>query len=224
MSHRSAATRLGLRRLFAILDTNGDGKIDLQELTDGLRIFGFKPAGIQEFLEFADLDRDQEISFEEYRKAFHIQEDPNETTEEQKRSNVLLALFHELDVDKDGRISTEEWEKGMELLKVDNKYRETLRHHLDLNDDGVITLREFKVGMGLVEDPIDWRKVFDALDHSKTGEITTEEIKTIFDRLDIPMVSAGIVEWIAECDTNKNGTLDYEEFLKFVRAEATRSS
>ncbi|KER17996.1 hypothetical protein T265_12405 [Opisthorchis viverrini] len=47
MSGRSAATCLGLRRLFAILDTNGDGKIDLQELTDGLRIFGFKPAGIQ---------------------------------------------------------------------------------------------------------------------------------------------------------------------------------
>ncbi|KER20616.1 hypothetical protein T265_10872 [Opisthorchis viverrini] len=99
---------------------------------------------------------------------------------------------------------------------------QTLRHHLDLNDDGVITLREFKVGMGLVEDPIDWRKVFDALDQSKTGEITTEEIKSIFDRLDIPMVSAGIVEWVAQCDTNQNGTLDYDEFLKFVRAEATR--
>ncbi|OON14821.1 EF hand, partial [Opisthorchis viverrini] len=68
-----------------------------------------------------------------------------------------------------------------------------------------------------------WKKVFEALDKDKSGDISVEELKAVFDALEIPILSSGIVEWIAQYDTNKDGKLDYSEFLAFAKVQQSKA-
>ncbi|KAF6769014.1 hypothetical protein AHF37_12584 [Paragonimus kellicotti] len=84
----------------------------------------------------------------------------------QVEDQALLCLFHQLDVNKDGKVSKAELQKGMANLGISSDVTafysnftlflpsQELLKHLDLNEDGFITLNEYRVGMGLTRDPV----------------------------------------------------------------------
>ncbi|TGZ65107.1 hypothetical protein CRM22_006020 [Opisthorchis felineus] len=216
-------TSPGLIRLFTMLDTDGDKRITFDELKDGLQMFGFTDDKVKQILDKLDANKDGIVTYDEYKKVFEIEETRDQDSEKDKRTKILLQLFEKLDVNHDGKISQEEWDKGVKSMQIDEEYGSKLRKYLDVSCDGVITKQEFMVGLGMVEDPIDWRKVFEALDKDKSGDISLEELKAVFDDLGIPILSSGIVEWIGQYDTNKDGKLDYNEFLAFAKAQDARA-
>ncbi|GAA29493.1 calmodulin [Clonorchis sinensis] len=216
-------TSCGLKRFFTMLDTDGDKKITFDELKNGLHMFGFTEDNVKQFLDKLDVNKDGTVTYDEYKKVFEIEENQDKDSESDKRTQILLQLFKKLDANHDGKINQEEWDKGMKSMQICEKFSAKLRNYLDVSCDGVITKQEFMVGLGMVEDPIDWRKVFEALDKDKSGDISVEELKAVFDDLGIPILSSGIVEWITQYDTNKDGKLDYSEFLAFAKAQESRA-
>ncbi|KAA3679412.1 uncharacterized protein DEA37_0004575 [Paragonimus westermani] len=208
-----------------MLDTNNDQKITGTELKSGLKSFGFKDEQIQEFLKMTDLNKDGDISFSEYKKAFKLPDDSQSTWGGQVEDQALLCLFHQLDVNKDGKVSKDELKKGMANLGMSADITAKLLKHLDLNEDGFITLNEYRVGMGLTRDPVtDWKKLFDSLDKDKSGDISVSELKIVFDRIGVPIMNSGMMQWIDTHDKNKDGKLNYQEFLSFVNQEVKRNA
>ncbi|KAF7261553.1 hypothetical protein EG68_01197, partial [Paragonimus skrjabini miyazakii] len=223
-SQTKEATNEGLRKLFMMLDTNNDQKITGTELKSGLKSFGFMDKHIQEFLNIADLNKDGDISFSEYKKAFNLPDDSQSIWGGQVEDQALLCLFHQLDVNKDGKVTKDELQNGMANLGISSNVTAELLKHLDLNEDGFITLNEYRVGMGLTRDPVtDWKKLFDSLDKDKSGDISVNELKIVFDRIGVPIMNSGMMQWINTHDKNKDGKLNYQEFLSFVNQEVKRN-
>ncbi|KAA3679252.1 troponin C, slow skeletal and cardiac muscles, partial [Paragonimus westermani] len=100
-----------------------------------------------------------------------------------------------------------------------------LMQELDLDGDGTITLGEYKVALGLTyEPPAQWRRLFNELDTDRSGDISLPELKACFENAGMTVLTSGLVAWIADHDRNKDGKLDYQEFLSFVGQQAERSA
>ncbi|CAH8664073.1 unnamed protein product [Dicrocoelium dendriticum] len=95
---------------------------------------------------------------------------------------------------------------------------QTLFTFLDIDEDGSISRREYEIALCLSsERSVDWGAIFDALDLDRSGDISVEEIKRVFNRVRMPILTPGIMSWISEYDVNKDGKLDYKEFLAFIK-------
>uniref|UniRef100_A0A452H4J9 EF-hand domain-containing protein n=1 Tax=Gopherus agassizii TaxID=38772 RepID=A0A452H4J9_9SAUR len=79
--------------LFDQLDTNKDGRVDINELREGLARSSW-PLSPQEILREGDTDRDGELDFEEF--VSYLQE----------RERKLRLMFHSLDRNNDGMLTT----------------------------------------------------------------------------------------------------------------------
>jgi len=105
----------------------------------------------------------------------------------------LDELMAEMDQDKDGRITYEEFEafavrKGLVPVTEDN-----------------------------VKD--DMRDSFQVFDTDGDGKIDVSEFKAVMSN--IGMEEYEIQKMISEADTNKDGVIDYEEFCAYMAREAT---
>ncbi|XP_019640783.1 PREDICTED: calcium-binding mitochondrial carrier protein SCaMC-1-B-like isoform X3 [Branchiostoma belcheri] len=97
-------------KLFKRLDASGDGRIDFEELREGLKKLGVHSdqaeKHAQEILKKSDKDDDEEIEFAEFVKYM---------SEHQRK---LKLTFDKLDKNKDGRIDTEEIIEALRGLGV----------------------------------------------------------------------------------------------------------
>ncbi|KAF5404879.1 Calmodulin [Paragonimus heterotremus] len=224
----SNTTRDGLMMLFKMLDTDGNNSISLKELTCELAKFGFRKKQIETFLSTFDLNGDNEITLDEYKLKLEIpfegSENENPENSLNPHAEKLMNLFAELDKDKNGKITKEELNEGLRKQNFEKEQIEELMQELDLDGDGTITLGEYKVALGLTYESLtEWRRLFDQLDTDRSGDISLPELKACFDNAGMTILTSGITAWIAEHDRNKDGKLDYQEFLSFVGQQAERS-
>ncbi|TGZ65106.1 hypothetical protein CRM22_006019 [Opisthorchis felineus] len=211
----------GLLKLFSIVDMDGDNRVSYDELNFGFKRFGFTEKECSKFMRKFDKDRDGYLTLGEYRAAFGIPEDLPEESQwkvtKTMSKGALLALFERLDVNKDGKITQEELHKGMLELGATEDDVESLMSFLDMDDDGLISRNEYHVALCMSLDPeIDWNIVFEQLDCDRSGDISVTELKHVFDRIGMPIMTSGIMQWIKQHDINNDGKLDYQEFLSFV--------
>ncbi|XP_070597660.1 mitochondrial adenyl nucleotide antiporter SLC25A23-like isoform X2 [Erythrolamprus reginae] len=116
--------------LFEQLDTNKDGRVDINELREGLARMGMEagPQAEQDILREGDTDHDGELNFEEFTQYL------------QERERKLLLMFHSLDRNNDGQIDVSEIQQTFQGLGVyiSLQQAEKILHSID--KDGTMTI------------------------------------------------------------------------------------
>lgn len=116
--------------LFAKLDTNKDGKVDVSELREGLAAMGFRTetGGAQKIVSSGDEDKDESLDFNEF---------SNYLREHEKK---LQLTFKSLDKNNDGRIDIMEIKQSFKSLGLDISKEEAEKILQSIDMDGTMTV------------------------------------------------------------------------------------
>ena len=129
----------------------------------------------------------------------------------------LKEIFNSLDVNKDGTLTLEEIKSGIGKLKDKSLDVQELFKSIDTDKSGVINYTEFLAStienkVYLKEDKM--FEAFRAFDKDGSGKISKQEIKQIL-RIQVEDESL-IDDMIKKFDTDNDGEIDYNEFLKMM--------
>jgi Ca2+-binding EF-hand superfamily protein len=161
-----------IRRLFSVLDANGDGRVDRSDFMRRVealaRLRGWtedspeyarnRHAVLLEWesiRESADLDENGAVTAEEYLRYAEIFLDDRDAVRAYARGDVQL-LFDAMDTDGDDRISVDEYRAYLEACGVDASAADVFFAHADLDEDGLLTRREMSHAVEeflIAEDP-----------------------------------------------------------------------
>ncbi|GLI64986.1 hypothetical protein VaNZ11_008411 [Volvox africanus] len=138
--------------------------------------------------------------------------------------NGMREIFLEIDKDKSGTISVEEFsdalkKKGVQGLTESDVSR--MIQEADVNGDGMIDYEEFlaaTINRSKLEREELLKQAFAKFDENGDGQITRQEL---FNALSDPALGVDpkeIDEIIDQVDQDGNGTIDYVEFVSMMRA------
>jgi len=132
----------------------------------------------------------------------------------------LKKLFKQMDLDGNGKISYQEFEQGMLNLKDVNLNKQQISKmfkDLDMNNMGEIAFEEFlnaAVHDYLVASDERLYYCFRELDDDEDGKIKTAQLKQKIKELNPYNQADELLKIVDEADLDKNGFIDYEEFLR----------
>lgn len=120
--------RLGA--LFNQLDSNGDGRIDARDLSEGLKRLSLPqvPGGAELLIQRADVNESNDLTLAEFVNYVH---------EHEKR---LLLVFHTLDANSDGRVDEKELRSSFKRLGVNIGNDEAKRLLQRMDKDGTLDI------------------------------------------------------------------------------------
>ncbi|XP_029939428.1 mitochondrial adenyl nucleotide antiporter SLC25A24 [Salarias fasciatus] len=116
--------------LFAKLDANKDGKVDVAELKAGMAAMGIKPGkgAAQKIVSSGDQDKDDGLDFNEFSKYL------------KEHEKKLRLTFKSLDKNNDGRIDFMEIKQSLADLGLDISKEEAEKILQSIDVDGTMTL------------------------------------------------------------------------------------
>ena len=120
-----------LKTLFNKLDLNKDGRIDGEELAEGLYNMGYvyiSKEQIEMFLQRSDASRSGDLSLKEFVE--HLQ----------KHEKQLHFVFSKLDTNKDGRVTSEEIKVAFKNLGINICSEEAEKLVSRLDDDNSLDI------------------------------------------------------------------------------------
>ena len=135
-----------------------------------------------------------------------------------KDVHELRALFMKMDADDSGTITRQEMVNAMRAMGVADKDPEVFRRVVDAVDadgDGKVSWEEFleaSLEPQMVRHQQQVWQAFCAMDKDGSGQISVDELREVLK--DEPIEK--IEKYIAEYDLNKDGFIDYEEFLRML--------
>jgi calcium-dependent protein kinase len=140
-----------LRKCFIQFDTKGDGRLDKEELINGLKQVDTKKnlsEEVERVMKIIDVDGNGYIEYEEFLRA-SLDIDKILTPENVK---IVFQLF---DVNKTGKISPNELKKvmGHNADNISKEIWNDIVKAIDLNKDGVISFDEFDKMLDEVRSP-----------------------------------------------------------------------
>ncbi|KAF4524670.1 hypothetical protein B566_EDAN012252 [Ephemera danica] len=118
--------RLG--KLFKTLDIDGNGRIDVRDLTQALHDTGVHQGYAKKFIERSDLNQSGDVSLAEF--IHYVKE----------HEKNLRLQFHSLDKNKDGKIDLDELIHAFHDLGVDIKKEEAKNLLLRMDTDGTLDI------------------------------------------------------------------------------------
>lgn len=129
-------------RMFRKLDTNGDGKLDRQELINGLRgTYGeLTEIEVAKIMKAVDLDGSGEIDISEWNAA-------SASFKGVVTHDRLRSAFDFFDKDRSGNISVRELKEALNAGKVDDAIWEGIFKEVDIDGSGEIDFAEFEAMM-----------------------------------------------------------------------------
>ena len=139
----------------------------------------------------------------------------------------LTEIFRSIDTNGDGKLSKEELIQSFNKISDSNILPddiEVIIRRVDANNSGYIDYTEFLMATSHAETLLSRNnliKAFNAFDTDKSGKISFEEIKTIFDngeQLDEELW-AGLIHAI---DQNNDGEIDFYEFEEMMMQLITK--
>ena len=146
--------------------------------------------------------------------------------------------FEEFDVNKDGKLTRDEFMRGLEMLKVSdlsNQEMDVLMGSIDVDTDGYIRYREFVRKLSrhgvksrtseeqivyLIVDSLKkagTRNLSDAFrlfDKENRGSLSREDFKDVFKNIKMRIEEADIDKFIDNFWKDKKAGIDYQEFLR----------
>jgi len=137
----------------------------------------------------------------------------------------LKKLFAKLDTDKSGTLDYEEFKKGMLESKDLNLQEEDIKKMftaLDANKLGQIDFNSMvnaAVHDYLIASDQRLYEAFRDLDDDEDGKIKTDQMKAKIKQMDIYGNADKLLEIIDTVDLDKDGTIDYEEFLRALHPD-----
>ncbi|MEI6605004.1 MAG: EF-hand domain-containing protein [Verrucomicrobiota bacterium] len=188
--------------VWKLADTNDDGLLSREEFFAMKRI-ALLPADKREDL-FKRLDKngDGVLSREELESPVKPQDGKHQR----------MQHLWDLDTNKDGVISLDEFKAGDFVKKLPPEQQEALFRRLDVNGDGVISPADHPAGErpGPEAPPHDPRHLFRLLDKDGDGALTFEEFRQapFIRSLDEKLQK----ERFDKLDRNKDGKIDASEF------------
>merc|ERR1719499_2538837 len=142
-----------------------------------------------------------------------------------KHFENLKNLFSELDKDKNGKISFEEFKAGMlkaKDLNLDEDRIKTMFEEMDVSHQGEIefgNLLNAAVHDYLIASDVRLYKAFRDLDENETGKIQTKVLKNKIREMNPYGNVDMLLQIIDDVDLDNDGTIDYEEFLRALHPD-----
>jgi calcium-dependent protein kinase len=135
-----------LRNLFKKLDKSGDGRLTVQEMKEGFKLYvndPFLDSHIGTIFSTMDNDGNNYIEYEEFIRA-------SATISNNYSKAVLAEAFKHYDYDGSGRISSEELKLILKSnAKDENEIVQGIIKKIDLNGDGEVSFEEFLIMLNI---------------------------------------------------------------------------
>merc|ERR1711934_475013 len=137
--------------------------------------------------------------------------------------NEIREAFDLFDTDGSGAIDAKELKVAMHALGFEPKKEEIRKmiNDLDKNNDGTIDFEEFMLLMsGKLSDKDakeDIVKAFRLFDDDETNKVSFKNLKRVAKELGESMGDEELQEMIDEADTDGDGEVNEEEFLKIMK-------
>lgn len=133
----------------------------------------------------------------------------------------LKQMFNNMDTDKSGTITVEELKVGLTKLgsKISEAEVQKLLEAVDVDRSGSIDYTEFLTAMmnkHKLEKEEDLLRAFQYFDKDNSGYITRDELEQAMAEYGMSD-EANIKEVLDEVDKDKDGRIDYEEFVEMMR-------
>ncbi|KAL5107893.1 Poly ADP-ribose glycohydrolase [Taenia crassiceps] len=132
----------------------------------------------------------------------------------------FLRKFREMDIDNSGILSKSEVKECLSAAGFDKKFIKKFMKRFDADGDGNITEDEYlRVVCDLPEEELKiafWRSVFDDVDRDKSGRISCVELHNLLGDMGFPVKVSELEEWIRIHDKDKDGEMDFHEFVAFM--------
>jgi len=161
-----------------------------------------------------------------------------ETFDEKDRQKAvqISMRFDDADRNKDGRIDLDELRALLETTCSDSVESHLIQHWLseeevarvmsqyDLDRSGDLDRNEFEQlvadGLLLDEKLADYKAAFDAVDTDGSGDINADELRVLLTRLgwDPNTNTETVLNLMGKYDLNENGRLDFNEFMRLMKA------
>jgi len=147
---------------------------------------------------------------------------PNEITTSSNlaikaESNRLKNLFEKLDINRDGKIDSDELAEGLHRMGYAHISKEQIEIFLQKSDkskSGDLSLREFVEYLQRHEKQLHF--VFSSLDLNQSGRINSSEIKTAFGKQGINIDSEEAEKLVARIDANNSLDISFEEWRDYL--------
>ena len=140
--------------------------------------------------------------------------------------NELKKIFFAFDKNGDGKLSKEEFIKGLTTIDfnlntilINDGNIDGLIKNIDSDNNGFITFEEFLIASVnkerlLTEENL--KMAFDVFDRDKNGGISHDELKYILGEFNPNVKEYLWKKMIQQIDLNKDGQISYEEFHKMM--------
>ncbi|MFS7914998.1 putative protein kinase CAMK-CDPK family [Helianthus anomalus] len=169
--HLSVEEVAGIRQDFHMIDTNNNGKINLEELRIGLQKLGHQvnDADLQNLMESADVDRDGTLDCGEFvAVTLHLKRMAND--------EHLHKAFEFFDNNRTGYIEVEELCQVLsdEGEIINDEVINAIMHDVDMDKDGRISYEEFVI---MMKTGTDWRKASRQYSRERFNDLSMKLMK-----------------------------------------------
>ena len=129
----------------------------------------------------------------------------------------IKEIFQSIDSNNDGKLSVEELRNAISLIGQKNENIEEIFKSMDTDNSGEIEYTEFisaSIEKNIYLNEKKLKEAFKSFDLDGNGKINREEIVKI---LKVTKSSKELDKIMEKNDTNKDGELDFNEFLKMIK-------
>mmetsp|Transcript_23210 Transcript_23210/g.44303 ORF Transcript_23210/g.44303 Transcript_23210/m.44303 type:complete len:261 (+) Transcript_23210:1530-2312(+) len=140
----------------------------------------------------------------------------------------LKELFLGFDKDRSGFITLQELQDGLDSLslksssgkRVGKADVKALLQAVDVDKDGTISYEEFiaaTIHLHKIENEETLWAAFQSFDTDHSGFITAEELTHALETFGTPLPMKEVTQMIAEVDSDRDGRVNYQEFVEMMR-------